>query len=386
MFISIANSIGFALRDSNLPNRENRLSYEEKYASFANKHYHQKFDLDDVVKTQVGSNVATVPTIEVYQPELTTSPTAVLVRSYTGNVDPLDDRYYFEFDIDFGNYLGKTLQVKVTQGSVIYLSEYVNAIDLTDDLENGYISRINYQNSSKPSDYTNFTIDYTTGIGHFIYVESTMRKPVAQGSDEVFENIDNKTLLEAQLYRARIFETGLIPTFLAEKIHAAGKHFYFEINDVQYISDGIPSFKENGTNLISLSWTLTQKNVLGFNTDNRELIATGGEIMNAIIPRKNESVTSTWSFTLPKEYMLHVIYASHNTNSIANYVLNVGTTIGGTDLIDNDMGAILLSGAQNPLPFTFHEQKSYLVDTTIYVTITGAGAIADIRAQLILNQ
>jgi len=65
LFISNANSIGFAKRDSSLPNRDNTLSYEEKYAGFSNSPtYCQKFTLTDVLTIQLGSNSVTVPTIQ----------------------------------------------------------------------------------------------------------------------------------------------------------------------------------------------------------------------------------------------------------------------------------------------------------------------------------
>jgi hypothetical protein len=382
MYISIANSIGFALRDSNLPNKDNTLSYEEKYSGTLIRKYSQKFKDTDVVTVQVGSTDATVPTIEVFQPELTTSPTAALVSSYTGNVDPNDDRYYFEFDIDFSLYTGKTIQVQVTQGSTVYLSECLKGMDLDDDLDNGNIVRIDYQNADKPSDYTNFTIDYTTGIAFFMYIEAVFRKMSPQGEDEVIVNINQKVLLEAQLFRGRVLESGFLPDFLIEKIIIAGKHFYFAINDVQFITEGLPDIESNGSNFSTISWLGIHKDVLGFNTDNRQAI---GDDMDAVIQRKNEEVTSTWSFVVPKEYMLHEIFASHNVSSVADYVLKAGTTVGGEDLIASAIGDVPLSGAQNPLAFLIHQQLSYTEDKTVYVTITGTGAIADIRAQLILN-
>ncbi len=383
MFISAANSVHYALRDDNLQNPENTLSYEEKYSQISIRKYCQRFKATDVVTQQVGSISAVVPTIEVFQPELETgSPiTASLVGSYTGNVDPNDDRYYFEFDVDFLNYTGKIIQVKVTQGAVIYLSEFLKGEDLTDELAGGGLLKIVYGNSQKASDYTNFTIDYTTGIEFFFYVEAVLRKPVPSGSDDVFVNIDSKTLTEAQIFRARILETEEIPTFLIEKIEIAGKHFYFSINDLQYISESLPNIQATGTNFSLLTWTLTQQDALGITTDNREL---GGTSMEPIIVRKKPDITSgAWTFSQPKEYILHVLYASHNASSLADYVLTMGTTIGGTDLIDADMGSVPLSGGRNLLPFIVHEQWD--VDKIIYVTITGATAIADIRVNLILN-
>jgi len=386
MFISIANSIGFSKVNTDLPNRENTLSHNEKFSGLWNKEYCQKFKSTDVVTVQIGSISASIPVVQIYQPEpLTSNPTVTLVSSYTGNIDSSDDRYYFEFAIDFANYTDKTFQVKVLQDDDVYLSEYLRGIDLTTKLANGRMVRIDYQNSELPSDFMNFSIDYTTGIAFFFYVEGILGKPELQSEDEVFNNINQKVLLESQMYRGQLLQTNPLPQFLTEKIMAAGKHFYFSVNDLQFISDGTPKLEQKSSNLASLEWLLIQKDVLGFNTDNRQL--TGGSVINmdGIVTKKNEEITSTWEFVVPKEYMLHEIFASHNSSSIADYILKVGTTVGGDEIIDADMGDIPLSGGVSPIPIMIHEQLSYSVDTTVYVTITGTGAIADVRAQLILN-
>lgn len=106
-----------------------------------------------------------------------------------------------------------------------------------------------------------------------------------------------------------------------------------------------------------------------------------------LMPVKKDTAISggVWTFEVPKEYMLHEIFASHNVSSLATYTLDVGTTLGGSEIISSAMASVPLAGAQTPKPFGVHRHFSYAATTTIYVTITGVGAIADIRAQLIYN-
>ena len=186
LFISKANSIDFSLVDSNNPNRQNTLSGDEKHAAFQTETECQRFIDADVVTVQVGSDTATVPTIEVYQPELDSAfpITASLVTSYT--TVPV---YYFEFDVDFSDFTDKTIQVKVTQSGTVWISEYLMGDLLQEEIDDGYYLKLECGNASKPSDYRNFQIDYTTGISFFLYLPAVLRKADPQGEDEVFEAV-----------------------------------------------------------------------------------------------------------------------------------------------------------------------------------------------------
>lgn len=385
LFISVANSIRFAKRDSELPSTENTLSYEEKYAATTiQPTYCQRFKDDDVVTVQVGSDSAVVPTVEAFQPELeTASPiTAVLQTSYVTDSDITNWRYYYEFDVDFSDYTDKIIQIKVTQGAVIYLSEFLKGEDLDEDLADGYLLKIGNTNADKTSDYPNFQIDYTTGIEFFYYIEAVLRKPDPQGEDEVFDNIDQKVLLEAILFRAMILETEALPKFLTEKIGISGKHFYFTVNGIQYISDGIPDVETEASNFGVLTWTLVQKDTLGFNTDNR---TTEGVNVEVVLVRKKEDLTSTWTFVQPEGYILHAIYADHAAGSgAATATFKVGYTVGGTDIIPPFITNIVKTDPVRP--FVLHEQKTFDAAQTIYVeVVSGAGAILRIYVNLLLN-
>jgi len=389
LFISLANSIGYTKKKEtgDLPSMNTRRSYEEQYGGFMSLVRHcQVWKDDDVVPTQVGSDSAVVPTIEVFEPEPSaTVVTASLVSSYIDATTPANSRWYFEFDIDFSDFTDKEIQVQVTQGAYVFLSEYLTGRDINDDLAKGYLMRLDWSNAAQPSAYTNYQIDYNTGIQHFIYVDAVLRKYVPKGSDEVFDQITIKILIEAILERALVFETKAIPKFLSEKITMAGKHFYFLINNDQYLTDKIPDVKTNNTNFGVLTWTVIDRTVLGYNSDN---IGIEGNSMEWTKVRSNALITTTWSFTIPfspDHYELHVLYAKHGVGSGADYQIKVGTTLGGSELITYAMGNVTLvkypAAGTKYKPFTLN--KLYNVLQTIYVEIQTVGGKADVEALLI---
>jgi len=387
LFISEANSIHFAQRDSSgnkptIPNQETRLTGEEKFAGFTTKDYCQLFEDDDVVSVQVGSNDSTTPTINVYQPELGTPITPTAKPTYVTDSDPDNWRYYWEFDVDFSSYTNKTIQIQVIQNTDIYLSEKLKGEDLSEDFENGNILKYEWGNAEKPSDYRNFQLDYTTGIEFFMYVNS-LNKDFEMGVDEdVFIDISQQVLLEAQLIPKYVIKTEPIPRFLARKIVEASRHFYFKVNNLKYVADGEPDIEPTNTNFVSLTQVAADANSLAFNTDNREI---EGVTMDTVLTRKKEDLTSTWTFEVPEGYILHAIYADHAAASAAaSYTFKVGYTVGGDDIIPAFTTNIVKTDPVRP--FTLHEQKTFDAAITIYVEIVvGVGAIGRIYANLLLN-
>lgn len=383
LFISKANGMDFAKRDSNLPNRENTLSYEEKFASLTTEGYCQRWLNSNTVVVQLGSDTATVPTIEVFEPNPSTVEiTASLISSYTDDPVEANWRYYFQLSVVFASFTDKRIQIKVTQGEFVYLSEYQKGDLEQSELDNGQYMRFDYGNSAQPSDHTNFMVDYTTGISFFFYVEAIMKNIDPQGEDEVFTSIDTKVLLEAIIFIGLVLQTGRIPRFLIWKLHLAGKHFYFLVNDLQQVSIGNPEVIVNRSNLFQTSWKLTQKDSEGVNTDNIGIESTTNE---EIMTRKIEDLTDADSFVILAGYILHVIYVDTAAGSVpASFVMKAGYNVGGSDIIAEFIGTI--TKTEPPKPFVLHEQKSFDVDVTVYLTmVSGVGAIGRVYANLIKN-
>jgi len=374
LFISIANGIRFAKVEAagTPPNFENTLSGDEKFASRSvNKCYHQKWQHDSGVTVQVGSDSSVVPTISVYQPEINTaSPiTASLASSYTSDADPANHRYYFEFYVDFSDYTDKVIQIGVVQGAYTYLSEYQEGLDLDDDIANGSIQYIINTNSAQTTDYTNFQIDYETGISFFFYVEALFMNYEPQVEDEVIDNIDTKILLESSIFRGLTLQTAYLPRFMLEKIVVAAGHFYFLVSNLQQIASGGPKV-EMVNNWGTLEWLLIQKDTIGFNTDNI------GD--NKVMTLTIRDFTASTTVVVPAGYFIHFFACNHESGSAGGYVLKAGYSLGAEDIFSAFGNAVAAPTLTENHMALVHKQKSFDTPTTIYVTYvsgTGTGKI-----------
>lgn len=381
LFISVANGIRFAKVDSNLPNFENTLSPYEKFASVGlKKCYKQKWELDSVITVQAGSDSAVVPTIQVYQPELNTaSPiTASLISSYTTDANPANWRYYYEFLVDISDYPDKEIQIKVTQNTDVYLSEFQVGLDLDEDLANGNIMRFDNTNSAQVTDYVNYTVDYTTGVQFFYYAEAILMDYEPQVEDEVLDNIDSKILLESSIYRALLLKTDFLPRFMIEKFTVAGKHFYFLANGLQYITDGAPKVTPNGS-FGSIEWLLIQKDTTGFNTDNI------GEDGTMTITVRNFTANTT--VIIPAGYFIHVFSFNHESGSAGSYTVKAGYSLGADDLFSAFGNVIAAPTLTENHIAAVHKQKSFDTPTEIFITYvsgTGTGKIGILISKISL--
>ena len=97
--------------------------------------------------------------------------------------------------------------------------------------------------------------------------------------------------------------------------------------------------------------------------------------------RYNHAIVSTWTFTAPAGYMIHTVMAGHGAGSAGDYTLSMGLILHGVDYIDT--ASIPLS-AYN-IGLGIHAQPVFGAATTVYVEISGAGAVADIMVQLLRN-
>lgn len=375
--ISRANSIHFVKVDGLLPNAENTLSGSERFGSFMIRPYCQQWDKTDTVTVQLVSDSDTVPTIEVFIPAPSTAITATLVASYPAT-SVMDARYYFEFDLVCSGYDAKTIQLRATQGTDVWLSEYQSISDLTADLADGSMIKIEYSNVGGVSVLPATQIDYTTGIEFHLYVEAVLKDIGYTGEDKIFTNIGRKELIEAQVFKTRKLSTIPLPEFMTDKITIAGKCFNFVVNDLVYTTDGVPDIRESGSNLRSLSWTLTNSEILGFTTDDKTIEITD---MDGIITRYIDALVDTWTFIAPAGYLIHTVVAGHGIGSAGDYALTMGYSLHD----DTIMNAVDVPLAATNSTMAVHDQPAFEADTTVYVEISGAGAIAKLYIQLLRN-
>jgi hypothetical protein len=100
---------------------------------------------------------------------------------------------------------------------------------------------------------------------------------------------------------------------------------------------------------------------------------------------KNDSLTEedgSWEFTVPAGYILNIITAGHAIDSVADFVFKAGYSDGGDDIIPEFMGNVPLVEAGK----SYSINRQYFTDKKVYITLTGAGGIGSITANLILNK
>lgn len=379
MTISRANSIHFVKVDGLLPNVENTLSFDEKYAGWWNRVYCQKWDDAAVVTVQLVSDSDTVPTVNVNPTSgaALADITPTLEASYPA-VGSLAARYYFEFDVSFSSYTNKIIQLTVTQGADVWKSEYQRSLDLSADLADGEMVLMQYTNKDNVPALPNTQIDYTTGIEFFLYVEAVLKDITYQVEDKMFTNISEKVLVESQTFKARKLATMPLPEFMTDKIAIAGKCFTFLVNDIEYSTDGVPDIATPGANLRALTWTLIHTDILGFTSDDKSIIL---PTVDGLLTRSGSAIVSTWTFIVPAGYLMLAVVAGHDTGSAGAYDVNVGSTLHGVDYIDT--GTVPLQATNTT--FNLTTQPYFATAATVYVEISGAGAIGKMYVLLLKN-
>jgi hypothetical protein len=380
---SVLNSVTFKdLTANTLPNKWNTLHANRKQGAFSVLPYWQRFDKGDVIRLQFTSNSATAPQLKSYIPLLhdTNSPTATYNIAST--------RYFFNFEVTLdSHYTDKTIYFIVTQGSDTLTSEPIKCEDLDADIAAGLLRYIKYtnhdRNNSDLSDHWMYWLNYY----QFFYIEAVDIDSNDMDESEVLEGAQNKELISANLFSGITLKTGGIPDYMALKLAAASSLDSFSVNGIEYVKEGgVEQERFGSSTLVQVSIKLTAKNIIGLNVDDLGIDETGIINNNVDMPIVEEKVdlSSTWSITVPAGYIIHGIWAKHAATSVAaTSVMTVGTTIGGSDIIDEEQGSIARADYSTVwMPFPRHYLKSSAVDYTAYFTVTGSGSVLHVLVHL----
>ena len=381
---SVLNSITFKNLDGGNPHRWNTLHENRKQAGFTTYQYCQQFNLNDVVYLQFTSDSATVPTFRVYNPYLTGTITGTLASSYTG----LDNRYFFNFTVTLSAaFHNKSFHFTVQQGSDLLTSESVLCRDLSTDITNGKIKVIKYTNLDRnESDLTDYFVDWSV-VGDsdhymFFYVEAVDIEMNESDESEILEGSQSKTIISANYYEGIQLKSGGIPEYMVEKIGTASSLDVFSVNDVEYVKDGGISIERFGNSTFKqTTLNLSVKNVIGLNVDDLGATETVSTTDMAIIPKRNTAVTTAgWQVENPDGYMLHSIWIKHAATSVSTTaVVTLGTSIAGTDLIDEVQGSLARADYSTIWKqYSKHYLKNPDAATVIYFSVSGAGSVMDI--------
>lgn len=377
---SVINSVTFKYLDGLVPNKWNTLHKDRKQGGFTVIPYCQKYDKDDIIYLQFESDSATVPDLDIYFPHFKETIAGTLLSSYVGD----DTRYFYGFEITLGAaFYDKQFYFVVTQGTDILTSEPVLCEDLSEALTKGIIKKIKYTNLDRDdSDLSNFFIDWSATEFMYFYVEAVDIDPNDGEETEVIDGVQSKDIASASNYSGIILQTSGIPDYLALKLKAASSLDYFEVNGIQYIKDGSVEISRYGNSTLhQCTLNLTEKNTIGLNVDDLGIeFIDQNEIPMAIIVKRNTAVTGAgWSVQNPGGYMLHSVFIKHAGTSAGNAIVKLGTTIAGSDLIDEVQGNIPLADYSSAwAQFPAHYLKNPDAAHNLYFTITGAGAVLDI--------
>lgn len=379
---SVLNSVTFKnLSAGTLPTKWNTLHSDFKQAGFYVIDYCQRFNKDDVIKLQFISDTDTAPELKSYIPALNETLGSSATSSYVGD----DSRYFFNFEVTLGaSYYNKNIYFTCTQDSDVLTSEPIICEDLSEDIASGFVKKIKYTNSDRENtDLPNYIVDWSIVTDMFFYVESVLRKPKNQNNNEILEGSQSKTTVASNTFAGDIFETDVIPSYLSLKIIAASGLDVFEINGIQYVCDGFSEDPAGNSTSVQLSLDLTEKNTIGLNVDDLGITVT--DTTMPIVVKRNTAVTgSGWSVSSNEGYALHSVWIKHAATSAADIAyVELGTTIGGNDLIDSEMGTIEKAlYSTNWMSFPQHFLKNPDASSNLYFSVSGAGAILDIIVQL----
>ena len=377
---SVLNSVTFKHLDGGFPNKWNTLHKDRKQGGFTVIPYCQKFDKDDIIYLQFESDSATIPDLDIYFPHFKETIAGTLLSSYVGD----DTRYFYGFEITLSAaFYNKQFYFVLTQGTDELTSEPVLCVDLTEFIAKGRIKKVKYTNLDRgDSDLSNFFVDWSATEFMYFYVEAVDIDPNDGEETEVIDGVQSKDIASASNYSGIILQTSGIPDYLALKLKAASSLDYFEVNEIQYIKDGSIEISRFGNSTLhQCTLKLTEKNTIGLNVDDLGIeFIDQNTIPMAIIVKRNTNVTGAgWSIQNPEGYMLHSVFVKHAQTSVGNAVVKLGTTIAGSDLIDEVQGNIPLADYSSVwAQFPAHYLKNPDAAHNLYFTITGAGAVLDI--------
>ena len=372
------NSVTFKNLSGQWPNKWNTLHEDRNQGGFNVKPYCQRFNKDNVIYLQFTSDSATVPVLKSYSNLLNETINGTLVSSYVGE----QSRYFYNFSITLGaSYYDKKTWFTVEQDGNTLTSEYILCEDLTDDIQKGKIKYVKYTNLDRnESDLSDYWVDWSVIDYMYFYVEAVDVDTNDIEETEVLEGSQSKTIIAASVYSGIRLRTGGVTDYMAIKLKLASSLDYFEVNGIQYIKEGeVEAERFGNSTLFQVSMNLTEKNTLGINVDDLGVTLTDNDVM-AIVTKRNTGVNNGgWQLENPDGYMLHSIFIKHAATSTGDAVVNVGTSVGGDELLDDVQGAVVRADYTTVWKsFSRHYLKDPDNASTLYVSVTGAGAVLDI--------
>lgn len=382
--ISIVSPItGKDLTNGTLPNEWNTLHANYRHGSRLIIPYCQKFNRDDVVTIPVSSSSDVLPTMRAYDGAvLIETINGELARTITGTAGTVS---HFNLQIAFGSdYYEKEIDLYIYQGSDVLTLEPVFITDLTEDLNNGVIKKIEYTNYNRVNTdlfgffvdwgYLNSNVDRTL----FFYVEAQNVDMNDEDEKEILTGSDKKTLISATYFNGNILAVDPVPRYMIQRLKAVTMLDFFAIQGIKYSNEtSVEKERFGETTSFQAKINLIETQALGINVNSQGADTIMSDPIKYIVPVSKLGQVSGFDIEIPAGYMLHAIHANHTATSSGNLAtLSAGTTAGGTDLIDPYNGEI--DQINKTFSFDVHYRPLNGAAGRLYVGIDGVGVKLDV--------
>lgn len=376
----IVNAITFKdLSVQTYPTRHNTLHENYKQAGFTIIPYHQRFNNSETVYLQFVSDSATLPSLTVYSPTAQTPIAGTLANTIIGAVT----RYYYNYSLDLTAYNDTVITITVVQDAVTLTSEPVCVSSVTEDLANGSLRYIKYNNSDRVNaDLSGNFVDWANRDHMFFYVEAQDREPNQTDESVILKGAQSETVISATLFTGVIFQTDPIPLYMMDRLAAVSSLDTFLMNNVQYIKNGdVDPGIFGGSTSVQLSISLTEKNAIGINVD--DLGVESEDIVEWHKEYSADGVVAGFNIPEPDGYLVSNIMIQADVTSVpATTTVEIGYTVGGDEIAS---GSVALASTY-PTVFDANRRASFAAASTIYFTFTGdAGYVLNIKVLFQLN-
>ena len=195
-------------------------------------------------------------------------------------------RDYYSFTIESSIETTTYLTVTETETGEVYKSNTLKFL-LKDDYQlsrEGYL-KLQWFNSDNA-----FMMDYTVQDSNEWWIKGALLEYSPKSESNIFSNDEETIKLKDVIKRTLKLQTGVMSRQLAEKIRVAMAHDRFYVNGVEFVLEEDAEMTPIG-HLVEVSAVLTQRNVLGLNTND---LGFSGTSTNEVMVVEYFNQTSTF--------------------------------------------------------------------------------------------
>ncbi len=317
--ISKANSIRFAERNDLMPSFDNKLVNEESWDYIPVQNYKQIIVNGTTKLIQVKAGLTAVVTLvsidengtETAYISVNTVYTDFIVYDYLISF-PKDECFYFEVR---------------ESGVAKHISEIQEVIASAD----GYLkiewANLDLVNNSFEFDYQ--TVTAKAYVNH-MYVKGRLLTYEPKGEETIYNNQDKVELLKANYFRVLGLELEVLPRQISEIIGIATRHDMFNVNEVAFTAEELPSFDMFGSS-IQFKAALTQNLALGINTHDIGFDCDSISGNMRVDPLGVEDAVSDGQLSVQAGFAITNIILMPYAGTTPT--IKIGSTVGGDDIL-----------------------------------------------------